>query len=418
MMFKSVDILIGLSVIMLVASMAVTMITQAIIAATGSRGRNLLAGLAGMIEQLDPGFSKRHAQEIVKMILTHQAVNGGASFGIVRYGDVIHREELTKILLELASKAETPDQAMTKIQQQALKALKNTMAANGITNPEQTLDNVRLFALQLEKSSPEMASNVRHNIALMRHASSQFLAKINSRFDSIIDRVSERFTFNARILTFLSATLVAVALQLDTITLVNRLAMDESTRSAIVHAAIEVQRKDNNKPTENPSDQPAATVPVSVVNDLYKSLANEGILTVPKIGEWSDSWKNINPAGVLLSILLLSLGAPFWYGALGKLLQLRSLLAHKDDEERDLRQTTQGTGKPATSAAAQSTPPVSNTQSATAAAPGSATDSTILTAAKTAVNAAKVAESKAQSAMTAIDEINTKLDQLFKKKPD
>lgn len=31
-MFKSIDILIGLSVIMLVASMAVTMITQAIIA--------------------------------------------------------------------------------------------------------------------------------------------------------------------------------------------------------------------------------------------------------------------------------------------------------------------------------------------------------------------------------------------------
>lgn len=85
-----------------------------------------------MIEQLDPGFSKRHAQEIVKMILTHQAVNGGTSFGIVRYGDVIHREELTKILLELATKAESPDQTMTRIQQQALKALKNTMAANGI----------------------------------------------------------------------------------------------------------------------------------------------------------------------------------------------------------------------------------------------------------------------------------------------
>ncbi len=208
MMFKSIDILIGLSVIMLVASMAVTMITQAIITVTGRRGRNLLAGLVGLIEQLDPGFSKRHAQEIVKMILTHQAVNGGTSFGIVRYGDVIHREELTKILLELATKAETPDQTITKIQQQALRSLKNTMAANGITDPEQTLDNVRLFALQLEKVKPEMASNARQNIALMRYASSQFLAKINSRFDSIIDRVSERFTFNARILTFFCATLV------------------------------------------------------------------------------------------------------------------------------------------------------------------------------------------------------------------
>ncbi|AEJ03038.1 hypothetical protein Nit79A3_3307 [Nitrosomonas sp. Is79A3] len=416
-MFKSIDILIGLSVIMLVASMAVTMITQAIIAVSGSRGRNLLAGLVGMIEQLDPGFSKRHAQEIVKMILTHQAVNGGTSFGIVRYGDVIHREELTKILLELASKAETPDQKITKIQQQALRALKNTMAANGIVNPEQTLDNVRLFALQLEKSSPEMASNVRHNIALMRYAPSQFLAKINSRFDSIIDRVSDRFTFNARILAFLSATLVAVALQLDTIMLVNRLAMDESTRTAIVQAAIdEVQSKENNNLAENPSGQSAATAPESV-KVLYRSLANEGILVVPKIGEWSDSWKNVNPAGVFLSILLLSLGAPFWYGALGKLLQLRSLLARKDDVERVLRQSTQEAGKSATPVA-QSMPPMPSNKSATAAAPSSPTDSTALTAAKAAVNAAKVAESKAQSAMTAIDEINVKLDQLLKKKSD
>ncbi|MDP1711248.1 MAG: hypothetical protein Q8K86_02170 [Candidatus Nanopelagicaceae bacterium] len=414
-MFKSIDILIGLSVIMLVASMAVTMITQAIITVTGRRGRNLLAGLVGLIEQLDPGFSKRHAQEIVKMILTHQAVNGGTSFGIVRYGDVIHREELTKILLELATKAETPDQTITKIQQQALRSLKNTMAANGITDPEQTLDNVRLFALQLEKVKPEMASNVRQNIALMRYASSQFLAKINSRFDSIIDRVSERFTFNARILTFFCATLVAMVLQLDTIALVNRFAMDESTRSAIVHAAIEFQSKENNKSTENPSEHSAASVPVSV-NDLYISLANEGILTVPKIGEWSNNWKNINPVGILLSILLLSLGAPFWYGALGNLLQLRSLLARKDDVERILRQSTQEVDETSASKTTPLAPPQTDTQSAAAGTSGSTTDNTALAAAKAAVNAAKVAESKSQSAMTAIDEINVKLAQIIKKK--
>jgi hypothetical protein len=44
---------------------------------------------------------------------------------------------------------------------------------------------------------------------------------------------------------------------------------------------------------------------------------------------------------VVLSILLLSLGGPFWYGALNRLLQLRSVLAQKDDAERLIRQTTQ-----------------------------------------------------------------------------
>lgn len=251
----------------------------------------------------------------------------------------------------------------------------------------------------------------------MQHASSQFLAKINSRFDSIIDRVSERFTFNARILAFLSATLVAVALQLDTVALVNRLAMDESTRSAIVQAAAEVRSKENNKPAENLSGQSAATVPESeYVRSLYRALANEGILVVPKMDEWSDSWKNVNPAGVLLSILLLSLGAPFWYGALGKLLQLRSLLARKDDVERVLRQTKKEVGETSASKTAQLASSQSDIKSAIAAAPGSTTDSSVLTAAQAAVNAAKVAESKVQSAMTAIDEINVKLDQLLKNK--
>ena len=50
--------------------------------------------------------------------------------------------------------------------------------------------------------------------------------------------------------------------------------------------------------------------------------------------------------GVLITALLLSLGAPFWYGALGKLLQLRSVLAVKDDAQRLDRQLNEPPPKP------------------------------------------------------------------------
>ena len=40
---------------------------------------------------------------------------------------------------------------------------------------------------------------------------------------------------------------------------------------------------------------------------------------------------------MLVTALLLSLGAPFWYSALGRLLQLRSVLASKDDKQRSER---------------------------------------------------------------------------------
>ena len=48
---------------------------------------------------------------------------------------------------------------------------------------------------------------------------------------------------------------------------------------------------------------------------------------------------------MLITALLLSLGAPFWYGALGKLLQLRSALAVKDDAQRLERQLSEPSAK-------------------------------------------------------------------------
>jgi hypothetical protein len=45
--------------------------------------------------------------------------------------------------------------------------------------------------------------------------------------------------------------------------------------------------------------------------------------------------------GMLISILLISLGAPFWYNVLKDLIGLRSSLAQKDDLQRTQRQSTQ-----------------------------------------------------------------------------
>ena len=47
---------------------------------------------------------------------------------------------------------------------------------------------------------------------------------------------------------------------------------------------------------------------------------------------------------MIISVLLLSLGAPFWYKALAQLLQLRSAIAGKDDAQREQRQGTTSSG--------------------------------------------------------------------------
>ena len=77
-------------------------------------------------------------------------------------------------------------------------------------------------------------------------------------------------------------------------------------------------------------------------------LATNGLITLPSAGgKWIEGFRNVNLFGVLMTALLLSLGAPFWYSLLGRLLQLRSVLAVKDDvqrAERQFRDTKPDTG--------------------------------------------------------------------------
>lgn len=60
--------------------------------------------------------------------------------------------------------------------------------------------------------------------------------------------------------------------------------------------------------------------------------------------------------GILLMWVLVSLGAPFWYDLLKKLLGFRSILAKKDDAERKSRQDQQAPAPPAAGAPAPSPP--------------------------------------------------------------
>lgn len=72
-------------------------------------------------------------------------------------------------------------------------------------------------------------------------------------------------------------------------------------------------------------------------------LSQAGLVTMPGKG-WGTRFELGKVPGILLSTLLLSLGAPFWYTRLQDLLRLRSALAQKDEAQRVTRQTTQAPG--------------------------------------------------------------------------
>jgi hypothetical protein len=98
-MLKTLDILIGVATVMLLFSMAVTIVTQFVANLMQSRGKNLLQGLTGLLKQIDPNLPAEAANKIAETVLKHPLVaeaNG-------RLGEVIHREEFTTLLMGLAA---------------------------------------------------------------------------------------------------------------------------------------------------------------------------------------------------------------------------------------------------------------------------------------------------------------------------
>jgi hypothetical protein len=265
---------------------------------------------------------------------------------------VIHREELTKMLLELASG--NPPQTLSS---ETRNALNEALVKNGIcqagdaaqiqSQVREKMESIRAFALHLELTHPHLSNAARARVAFLTKAESQFLAKINLWFDQTMDRTSERFTAHARYVTFFAGLIVAVALQLDTAALVSRLSIDPSLRQSLVEMA----------QTQSPSAPSGAIQLTDIDRQNLKDVMVNNLVGIPQsFSDWVGRWHRDNfvmkSLGIFLTALLLSLGAPFWYNALQNLLRMRSLLAAKDDEQRQIRQSPPPPSEEATAVAA------------------------------------------------------------------
>jgi len=353
-MLEAIDILLGVAVVMLVFSAMVTIITQFVINTWNMKGRHLRTGLADLLEQISPGIAREAADDISRMVLMHPLVRVGKS----KLGSVVHRDEFTALLLDLAQGAGT--EKMAPLSREALiRALQN----NGIENPGEVLARVRNVALQIEQANPDLSNAVRQNMALLREANSAFLAKLNGWFDRTIDRVTDRFTLNARYVTFFSAVVVAFALQLDTMALVNQLSRDPGLREALVAVANNAAQS---PPPAAAAPPPAGTNPQTIAppelpQQTRAALAELRELNLIKFPESLEAWKKnwsktedvgMQVFGMILSSILLSLGAPFWFGMLTNLLKLRGVLTGKEEKDRAERQNTQTTQTTGTATAA------------------------------------------------------------------
>jgi hypothetical protein len=347
-MLKTLDIVIGLSVVMLLVSMAVTVLTQCVIGLRNWRGKHLLTGIETILAQIDPNL-RVHAKQIGEAVLTHPLI--GPATG--KLSGVIFRGEMVRALMDLAAgNVPAPvtkpgffrvlllwfsgEKGQQELATGARQALTDALKNGGIDHPDRMLDNIHAAALKLEATNPELSAAVRHTTAIIQEAPGVFVARLNAWFDQSMDRVTESFVYNTRKITVVCSILVVFGLQLDSLDLLKRLSRDEELRKAIGAQATKVMDAYSATKTDTEEQRKQA---IENTTKQLKEFSVTGYDIWPN--EWTllPGWDKV--PGMLLSTLLLSLGAPFWFNALKNLVNLRPLLAGKEDAARDARSAAQ-----------------------------------------------------------------------------
>jgi hypothetical protein len=178
-----------------------------------------------------------------------------------------------------------------------------------------------------------------------------FQKQIEGWFDGMMERLSGKFKRKAFTVTFIFSTIIAIALNIDTISLANYLYTDPAARSQLAAASyskvsdsatlVLVDKIRNDDKIEDHATQMSLD---SLRNEIkiQKNLIDNTIgtinATIPM--GWNEAERKAlaeNPVkkagGLIITILAMCLGAPFWFDVLGKIANLRSSIKPLVKEE-------------------------------------------------------------------------------------
>jgi len=383
----------------------------------GLRGSNLEWGIQTLLSSLDPNLAQ-HAAKISEAVLHHPLISDSSlsdqpdhnqswlarcaanlkSFlpsSLLRrfkLAAAIRKEELTQILSLLAN---PPVAAGAAPPAESWRVALAT-ALNG--SDSQANQVLQLAAPELKKLFPGAPAKADELISRMTSAAGDFSQDAEKWFESVMDRVSQRFALKMRVWTVVFSVIVAFALHLDAFALFRRISTDTELRSRLVASADALTRKADEIIATSTTNAPAAVyveamkqlralhtkelarapggfsdlaggerwlsnelatsaitnvepwfrqyeslVPgakLSVAADNFHSLLNDKLalgLVPDRYPELSTFWKPslLHFWGTAASAVLLSLGAPFWFNLLKSLSNLRPILANKAQKETE-----------------------------------------------------------------------------------
>lgn len=299
------DIAIGLSFVFFLLSVIASAINEGIAGILNLRGKTLKEGLEGMIG--DP--------HLVEELLDHDLV----------------RTELDKEARGAASARQLFWSRFVP------KSLRRYERASSYLAPE--IFAVAFDQIYSELPEKERIETVRNQVGALSKPGvdtpASWQKKLEDWFNSDMERVGGWYKRRAQIFVFLIAIVVTIGLNANAIRITERLATDPATRTAVVATAEKALEKE----VEDSKGEGDAEKEIEEAGTHFGEAAKEvEALNVPLF--WAgdnkpsnSSWETV-AAGWLVTVIAISLGAPFWFDTLGKLSNLRSTGEKPEDKTK------------------------------------------------------------------------------------
>lgn len=305
-MLVYIDLLIGFAVVMLGVSLLIMILTQVTAALLRLRSGDLRRGVERLLQNADPSLEP-HAREVAEAVLGHELVKDSMLEG---RASTIRKEELRNLL-------------------------------DAVADPD-GFEWQKAVAARLDEAKES----------------------VETWFDSVMDRSSQRFAAKTRVATAVFAVLLAFALHLDAGDLLVRLGTDAELRAKLV-AGSDVMVRQAERLTDRTAEEQVAEELEALRGSAEELRTGLGAMGVDLRPDWLSPaqapegggaeagsaagrplpscrtfWAGLDPRrphfwGILASAALLALGAPFWFNALKTLGSLRPIVARKEERERE-----------------------------------------------------------------------------------
>jgi hypothetical protein len=234
MTLQYLDTVIAFVVILLGASLLITILIQMVSALLSYRGTNLLWGLQTLLSTIDPGLANQ-AKQLATKVLTQPIISDSILSKFTdntllgklttrwRLASAISPEVLAHGLRNI-SETIRPDDAQTATSIDNLLGAVDPEAARKAQMVETVFTNLTPnYAIQVDKIVQQLSSSVQESVG-----------KLEAGFNIAMKRAAQRFAFQVRIWTVVFAVLVAFGAHLDSLRILRQLWTSPELRASLV----------------------------------------------------------------------------------------------------------------------------------------------------------------------------------------